>query len=71
MHEVGEDLPLLLQQAPKSASQGIATILRALLDPDISGEWIVSPGCVIFCVNLEAIVLMDFIWNRTLRRIPR
>ncbi|RLL93103.1 hypothetical protein CFD26_100904 [Aspergillus turcosus] len=36
MHEVGEDLPLLLQQAPKSASQGIATILRALLDPEIS-----------------------------------
>ncbi|KAF4273324.1 hypothetical protein KXV95_006588 [Aspergillus fumigatus] len=34
--QVGEDLPLLLQQAPKSASQGIATILRALLDPDIS-----------------------------------
>lgn len=34
--ELGEDLPLLLQQAPKSASQGIATILRALLDPDIS-----------------------------------
>ncbi|KEY78327.1 oxidoreductase short chain dehydrogenase/reductase [Aspergillus fumigatus] len=34
--QVGEDLPLLLQQAPKSASQGITTILRALLDPDIS-----------------------------------
>ncbi|RHZ61157.1 putative oxidoreductase, short-chain dehydrogenase/reductase family [Aspergillus thermomutatus] len=36
MFEVGEDLPLLLQQAPKSASQAIATILIALLDPDIS-----------------------------------
>ncbi|GIJ90723.1 hypothetical protein Asppvi_009685 [Aspergillus pseudoviridinutans] len=36
LFEEGEDLPLLLQQAPKSVSQGIATILRALLDPDIS-----------------------------------
>ncbi|GFG07036.1 WW domain-containing oxidoreductase [Aspergillus udagawae] len=36
LFEEREDLPLLLQQAPKSVSQGIATILRALLDPDIS-----------------------------------
>ncbi|GIC92653.1 putative oxidoreductase, short-chain dehydrogenase/reductase family [Aspergillus udagawae] len=38
LFEEREDLPLLLQQAPKSVSQGIATILRALLDPDISGN---------------------------------
>ncbi|KAF7176600.1 hypothetical protein CNMCM7691_003092 [Aspergillus felis] len=42
----GEDLPLLLQQAPKSVSQGIATILRALLDPDISAGGYRADGYV-------------------------
>lgn len=37
VHSVAEDLPLLLQQAPKSLSQGSATILRALLDPNLKG----------------------------------
>lgn len=58
--ELGEDLPLLLQQAPKSASQGIATILRALLDPDISGEW--GSPMVAMC-QPEAIVLIDLHWQ--------
>ncbi|KAJ6086877.1 hypothetical protein N7467_005791 [Penicillium canescens] len=33
--EAGEDLPILLQQAPKSLAQGSATVLRGLLDPDL------------------------------------
>lgn len=33
-----EDLPLLLQQAPRSLQQGSATILRALLDPELEGS---------------------------------
>ena len=32
-----EDLPLILQQAPKSVEQASATVLRALLDPVIKG----------------------------------
>ncbi|KAJ5591805.1 uncharacterized protein N7459_002174 [Penicillium hispanicum] len=31
--EAGEDLPILLQQEPKSLAQGSATVLRGLLDP--------------------------------------
>lgn len=34
----GEDLPILLQQAPKSQAQASATILRGLLDPLLAGE---------------------------------
>ncbi|KAJ5218249.1 uncharacterized protein N7498_000348 [Penicillium cinerascens] len=36
--EAGEDLPILLQQAPKSMTQGSATVLRGLLDPDLEGK---------------------------------
>lgn len=35
---VGEDLPILLQQAPKSLAQGSATVLRGLLDPILAGK---------------------------------
>ncbi|KAJ6026676.1 hypothetical protein N7499_004774 [Penicillium canescens] len=34
----GEDLPILLQQAPKSLAQGSATVLRGLLDPALEGK---------------------------------
>ncbi|CAG8369988.1 unnamed protein product [Penicillium salamii] len=34
----GEDIPVLLQQAPKSLAQGSATILRGLLDPDLEEQ---------------------------------
>lgn len=34
----GEDLPVLLQQAPKSLAEGSATVLRGLLDPELEGE---------------------------------
>ena len=34
----GEDLPILLQQAPKSLAQGSTTVLRALLDPTLGGK---------------------------------
>ncbi|CEJ57574.1 hypothetical protein PMG11_06263 [Penicillium brasilianum] len=34
----GEDLPILLQQAPKSLSQASATILRGLLDPMLEDQ---------------------------------
>lgn len=37
----GEDVPVLLQQAPKSLSQGSATVLRGLLDPDLEGEFLI------------------------------
>ncbi|CAL5867794.1 uncharacterized protein PFLUO_LOCUS2015 [Penicillium psychrofluorescens] len=36
--DAGEDLPILLQQAPKSQAQGSATILRGLLDPILGGQ---------------------------------
>ncbi|KAJ5971172.1 Major facilitator superfamily domain general substrate transporter [Penicillium vulpinum] len=36
--ELGEDIPVLLQQAPKSLGQGSATVLRGLLDPDLEGK---------------------------------
>ncbi|KAJ5157629.1 uncharacterized protein N7482_008729 [Penicillium canariense] len=36
--EAGEDLPILLQQAPKSQSQANATILRGLLDPMLAEQ---------------------------------
>ncbi|OQE91314.1 hypothetical protein PENNAL_c0010G11412 [Penicillium nalgiovense] len=35
--EAGEDIPVLLQQAPKSLGQGSATVLRGLLDPELEG----------------------------------
>jgi hypothetical protein len=34
----GEDIPVLLQQAPKSLGQGSATVLRGLLDPELEGK---------------------------------
>ncbi|KAJ5455751.1 uncharacterized protein N7458_004015 [Penicillium daleae] len=36
--EAGEDLPILLQQAPKSQSQASATIIRGLLDPILAEQ---------------------------------
>ncbi|KAJ5816945.1 Short-chain dehydrogenase/reductase SDR [Penicillium robsamsonii] len=36
--EAGEDIPVLLQQAPKSLGQGSATVLRGLLDPELEGK---------------------------------
>ncbi|GLI80510.1 serine/threonine-protein kinase env7 [Penicillium ochrochloron] len=36
--EAGEDLPILLQQAPKSLSQASATIIRGLLDPMLAEQ---------------------------------
>lgn len=39
----GEDLPILLQQAPKSQSQASATIIRGLLDPMLAGEPVTFP----------------------------
>lgn len=44
----GEDIPVLLQQAPKSLSQGSATVLRGLLDPDLEGEFLISTSNEIF-----------------------
>jgi hypothetical protein len=35
----GEEIPMFLQQAPKSLAQGSATVLRGLLDPGLEGEW--------------------------------
>ncbi|KAJ5510920.1 Major facilitator superfamily domain general substrate transporter [Penicillium expansum] len=35
--DAGEDIPVLLQQAPKSLAQGSATVLRGLLDPELEG----------------------------------
>lgn len=35
---VGEELPILLQQEPKSLAQGSATVLRGLLDPMLQGD---------------------------------
>lgn len=34
----GEDLPILLQQTPRSLSEASATVLRGLLDPSLAGE---------------------------------
>ncbi|KAJ5097611.1 Oxidoreductase short-chain dehydrogenase/reductase family [Penicillium angulare] len=34
----GQELPILLQQAPKSLAQASATVLRGLLDPTLSGK---------------------------------
>ncbi|CRL28872.1 Short-chain dehydrogenase/reductase SDR [Penicillium camemberti] len=34
-YPAGEDIPVLLQQAPKSLAQGSATVLRGLLDPEL------------------------------------
>ncbi|KAJ5818237.1 hypothetical protein N7474_003828 [Penicillium riverlandense] len=36
--DAGEDLPILLQQVPKSQAQGSATILRGLLDPILGDQ---------------------------------
>ncbi|CAI7590937.1 unnamed protein product [Penicillium bialowiezense] len=44
----GEDIPVLLQQAPKSLSQGSATVLRGLLDPDLEGEFLIRTSNEIF-----------------------
>lgn len=38
LHVASEDLPVLLQQAPKSLAQGSATVLRGLLDPALEGK---------------------------------
>ncbi|KAJ5831080.1 uncharacterized protein N7525_009333 [Penicillium rubens] len=40
--EAGEDIPVLLQQAPKSLGQGSATVLRGLLDPELEGKITIS-----------------------------
>lgn len=34
----GEDLPILLQQAPVSLSEASATVIRGILDPSLEGE---------------------------------
>jgi hypothetical protein len=49
--QAAEDLPLLLQQAPKSLAQGCSTILRALLDPVIKG----GSGCSV----------VEYCWHAT------
>ncbi|KAI2672449.1 hypothetical protein CBS147332_9297 [Penicillium roqueforti] len=36
--EAGEDLPVLLQQAPKSLCQGSGAVLRGLLDPELEAQ---------------------------------
>jgi hypothetical protein len=45
----GEDLPILLQQAPKSQSQASATIIRGLLDPILAGKPHITPYSPIPC----------------------
>lgn len=50
----GEDLPILLQQAPKSLAQGSATIIRGLLDPILEGKSVIlleAPGHQALKVN--------------------
>jgi hypothetical protein len=37
-HPDGKDLPVLLQQSPRSLAQGSATVVRGLLDPELEGK---------------------------------
>jgi hypothetical protein len=67
LYPAGEDIPVLLQQAPKSLGQGSATVLRGLLDPELEGKitwkhgrlihrciWdILIGGCEVSQSNLE------------------
>lgn len=48
-YPAGEDIPVLLQQAPKSLGQGSATVLRGLLDPELEGEITRSTVVYICC----------------------
>ncbi|OKO89228.1 hypothetical protein PENSUB_13863 [Penicillium subrubescens] len=66
--EAGEDLPILLQQAPKSLSQASATIIRGLLDPMLAVEQISNVSLMLseqsgaFLDNCEVLTLpyLDF-----------
>lgn len=70
--QVKEDLPLLLQQAPKSISQGCATVLRALLDPNLKGEF-----CNFFQNQYQSVLIFamkaqsgSFLDNCQVRSLP-
>lgn len=52
----GQDLPLLLQQAPRSLSQGSATVLQALLDPSLSSK----SGAFLDSCHVQPLPNIDF-----------
>ncbi|OQE56679.1 hypothetical protein PENNAL_c0409G06217 [Penicillium nalgiovense] len=52
----GEEIPMFLQQAPKSLAQGSATVLRGLLDPDLEYE----PGAFLSDCQAHKLPHLDF-----------